>query len=190
MRSALTRVIHLMLLLVVLHQLVGSEFIELPFPGDPPGWAFRAHEYLGLANLAIVGAFWAWTLVRRGETRLVRLLPWFSVAAIRDVIVDLLGQVGRLARGCAPDEGSGALASAIHGLGLLAVTAMAVSGGIYFVADGLPIARTMLHLHKLLANLVWVYLFAHAGLSGLHHLMGSDILSRMFWVGRYRGSRR
>lgn len=182
-RSPLTRVIHLLLLIVVLHQLIGSDFIQFPFPGEPPSWTFSLHEYLGLVNLAIVGAFWAWTMARRGETRVGRLLPWFSIARLRDVVADLAAQLRRLAQGQAPDDSDGALASAIHGLGLLAVTAVAVTGAVFFFAAGTHFARTALGLHKLLSNFVWIYLFAHAGVAVLHHLFGSDIFSRMFWPG-------
>lgn len=180
-RSPLTRVIHLLLLIVVLHQLIGSEFIQFPFPGEPPSWTFSLHEYLGLVNLAIVAAFWAWTMARRGETCLGRLLPWFSIARMRDVIADLASQLRRLAQGQAPDDEDGALASAIHGLGLLAVTAVAATGALFFFTAGTHFAHTMLGLHKLLSNFVWIYLFAHAGVAVLHHLFGSNIFSRMFW---------
>jgi hypothetical protein len=39
-RSPTTQIIHLALLLVVLHQLIGSEFMEIPLPGDT-GMALR-----------------------------------------------------------------------------------------------------------------------------------------------------
>lgn len=185
-RSGSTRVLHLLLLVAVLHQLIGSQFTRMPFPGDPPGWALSLHEYVGLANLAVVAAFWIWSVIRHGETRLGRLLPWFSMSRLGAVLADLGAQLRRLARGRAPDDEDGALASAIHGLGLLVVSAMAVTGCIYFFTQGTHVARTALSLHKLLANLVWVYLFAHAGLALLHHLLGSDILSRMFWPAARR----
>lgn len=185
-RSSLTRIMHLLLLIVVLHQLIGSQFVRMPLPGDPPSWMLSLHEYAGLGNFVIVAAFWIWTLVRRGETRLGRLLPWFSIARLRDVIADLGAQIRRLARGRAPDDEDGALASATHGLGLLAVTAMAMTGSVYFFTEGTQFARSVLHLHRLIANVVWVYLFAHAGLAVLHHLMGSDILARMFRFGARR----
>lgn len=185
-RSSLTRVIHLLLLLAVLHQLIGSQFMRLPFPGDPPGWTLSLHEYVGLTNFAVVAAFWIWVVIRRGETRLGYLLPWFSIAGLRAVIADLSTQLRRLARGRAPTDEDGALASAIHGLGLLAVTAMAITGCIYFFVQGTHVARTALSVHKVLANLVWIYLFVHAGLAVLHHLLGSDILSRMFWLAPRR----
>ncbi|HZS81400.1 MAG TPA: cytochrome b/b6 domain-containing protein [Stellaceae bacterium] len=190
-RSHVTRLVHHILLLLVLHQLIGSEFMRFPFPGEAPSRTFSLHEYLGMANLAIVAAFWVWAIVRRGETRLGRLLPWFSIASLTEVLTDFSAQLRRLAHGRAPDDENGAFASAVHGLGLLAVTAMALSGLVFFIADGTSIARLALRLHKQIANLVWAYLFIHAGLAALHHLLGSDILSRMFWVStRRHGGRR
>ncbi|MEO8713623.1 MAG: cytochrome b/b6 domain-containing protein [Acetobacteraceae bacterium] len=181
-RSLSTRMIHLLLLLSVLHQLIGSEFMQRPFPGEPPAWPYSLHEYIGLSSLGTVGAFWVWTIVRHGETRLARLIPWFSIARLQDVAADLAMQFRRLSRGNLPDDEDGAFASAIHGLGLLAVTAMAMTGSVFFVTHGTSLAHTALSLHKLIANLVWVYLFAHAGVAVLHYLLGSDILSRMFWT--------
>jgi hypothetical protein len=189
-RSQATRIIHLLLLLlVVLHQLIGSQFVSRPLPGDTPEWPYLMHEYVGLAGLGVVLAFWIWTLFRRGETRLGRLFPWLSIGRVRDVLADLNEQVfHRLLKGCAPDDGSGALASAIHGLGLLTVSAMAATGAVFFFAEGTGVARAALGLHRLLANLMWAYLIGHAALAALHQLLGDDVLSRMFWFRRGRFS--
>jgi cytochrome b561 len=187
-RSQTTRVLHLGLLLLILHQLIGNQFMHRPFPGDPPSLIWDLHEYLGMVSLVVVGAFWVWTLVRRRETPIGRLLPWFSVERLRDVWDDTTAQLRRLLRLRAPDDEDGAMASAVHGLGLLVVTAMAGTGTIYFLTSGV-FAHDVLTLHKLMSKLMYAYLFAHAGLAVLHHLLGSDILSRMFWGGR-AGARR
>jgi hypothetical protein len=183
-RSSATRLVHFILLLVIVHQLVGSSFIRLPFPGDPPSWLFAMHEYVGLGALWVVGVFWVWVLVRHGETRLDRLVPWFSPARIRDVLGDLRDQLMQLARFQIPDEGNGALASAVHGLGLLTATGLAVSGAMYFFTHGTPIGHAWLTLHRGVANLMWAYLIGHASLAVLHHMAGSDIFSRMFLAPR------
>ena len=183
-RSCLTRIIHFLLLLVVLPQLIGSQFIERPFPGDSPAWPYVLHEYVGLGGLIVVAAFWLWTLLRRGETQLGKLLPWFSIARITDVIADMTVQARQMMNGKVPDRSEGALASAVHGLGLLTATAMAMSGAIFFIAEGTQVAHTFLELHKLMANLMWAYLFAHAGTAVLHQAFAGDILPRMFWGGR------
>ncbi len=181
-RSNTTRVMHLLLLLVVVNQLASSQFMRRPLPGDPPAFIYAQHQYVGLAGLALMAAFWVWMLVRRGETRLVRLLPWLSPSALRDVAADAGAQYRRLASLRAPDDSDGALASAVHGLGLLVVSAMTLSGGIYYVTIGSPLAHDALSIHKLFANLTYAYIIAHAGLAVLHHLLGSDIFSRMFWT--------
>ncbi len=68
--SILTRVLHLMLLLAVLHQLVGSTFMEGSKPGLPDDPLYEFHQWGGLTSLGLVSLFWLWTLVRRGETAL------------------------------------------------------------------------------------------------------------------------
>jgi cytochrome b561 len=183
-RSQATRVIHLLVLLTVLHQLIGSQFMQRPRPGVQADWLFSLHEYAGLAGLVLVAAFWAWTVVRHGETRIGRLLPWFSRAGVRDVLADLTVQIRRMAQGRVPEDDDGALASAVHGLGLLVLTAMALSGSVYFFAGIAPVASVAVRLHKLMSNLMWAYLVAHAGVAVLHHMFGSDIFSRMFWIRR------
>ena len=50
--------------------------------------------------------------------------------------------------------------------------------------SGTPFAHNALVVHGLFAKLMWAYLAAHAGIAVLHHLLGSDIFSRMFLRGR------
>ncbi len=147
-RSATTRILHLGLLLIVLHQLIGSEFMQRPFPGEAPGTVWLLHEWVGLAGFGVVAAFWVWTLVRRGETALGRLFPWFSASGIAAVFADLVGQLRRALRGQLPDDEGGAMTTAIHGGGLLAVTVMAVTGTVYFFIEGHTGARFVLDVHK------------------------------------------
>lgn len=183
-RSLATRVLHLALLLMVLHQLFGSNYIRMPFPGDAPSTMFMLHEYIGIASVGLIMLFWAWAVVRQGETELGRLLPWFSWRRLRAVGNDLRDQVLAIAGGQAPHDEDGALASAVHGLGLLAVTATIATGMIYYLTPGSPYHHAALIAHKLISNLSWGYLIAHAGLAVIHHLLGSNILSRMFWFRR------
>jgi len=70
------------------------------------------------------------------------------------------------------------LASAMHGLGLLTVLAMAGTGAVMAlggVHDG-----PVLEIHRLLASLMWVYLIAHASAALLHQVQGHHVLQRMF----------
>ncbi len=83
-------------------------------------------------------------------------------------------------------EETSPLASAVHGLGLLLMTTMAVSGGVYAaqVWAGLqspePDGSLAMTVHFALANLVWVYLIAHAGLATIHHFGKSAPLGKMW----------
>jgi cytochrome b561 len=215
-------VLHVSLLLAVVHQLASSAFMHRPLPGDPPGVLYTLHTGIGLASFALVAAFWGWAVIRRGETPLVRLLPWLSPRGVGAVLRDGAAQLRGLREG-RPSDADGAVASAAHGLGLLAVTAMAATGAIYLLApllapdpatpqlamsqlamsqlamsqvpmpqvvmpwlatDWGSVSHLALGVHRAVANLVWFYLFAHAGAATLHHLLGSDILARMFWVRR------
>jgi hypothetical protein len=60
---------------------------------------------------------------------------------------------------------------------------MAATGTVYFFATP-SIAHNALALHRLFANLMWAYILGHAGIAVLHHLLGIDILRRMFWIRR------
>jgi cytochrome b561 len=180
-RSHLTRALHLVLLLAVAHQLLNSEFMSRPEHGAPASVLFVMHEYVGLASFGVVLAFWVWTLIRRGETRVDTLFPWLFPARMREIFTEITGAAGLT--GMELVERAGAiLAGAVHGLGLLVVSGMAVTGTVYYFTTGTPLAEQVLDLHRLIANLMWAYLIGHGGVAVLHHLLGSDLFLRMFWI--------
>ncbi len=183
-RSILTRVLHALILASVLNQLIGSYFLSRPMPGEAPELSFVLHEYVGMGSLALVALFWLWTLIRKRETSIGRLVPWFSRSGITSVMKDVGSQFAHLRQGTMADDPDSALASAVHGLGLLTLTTMALTGTVYFFITGTHSAKLVLSVHKLMSNLMWGYLFAHAGLAVLHQLLGSDMISRMFWHRR------
>jgi cytochrome b561 len=185
-RSNLTRVLHVLLLVSVLHQLISSEFISRPGPGEAPSALYRLHEYIGMLSLGVVMGFWVWALLRNGETRLGELFPWASPGRTRAIFGDIICQARHLSPAELFERVSGILASSVHGLGLLVVSAMAVTGTAYFFAAGTPVGHDALSLHRLMANLMWVYLIGHSAVALLHHLLGSDVLRRMFWIQRGR----
>jgi len=185
-RSNLTRLLHFVLLIAVAHQLLNSEFMRRPEPGDAPSLLYELHEYIGLASFGVVFLFWVWTLARRGETRLSALFPWLFPVRMREIFSEITGAAGVLHDMDLFERVSGILAGAVHGLGLLVVTGMAVTGTVYYFAIGTPLAHQALALHRLLANLMWAYLIGHGAMAVLHHLLGSDVLRRMFWIRRGR----
>ena len=182
-RSQTTRALHLLLLLAVVHQLITSKVIDRPLPGDTPSTLFLLHEYIGMASLGLVCGFWLWTLVRHGETNPARLFPWLFPRRIAAIVNDVADHIHAIVRQDFAFEGSGALASAVHGLGLLIVTAMATTGTVLFFSGG-SVFHYAMSLHRVIANLMWAYIIGHSGIAALHHLLGSDILRRMFWIRR------
>jgi cytochrome b561 len=78
-----------------------------------------------------------------------------------------------------------ASASAMHGLGLMLASFLALSRAAwYFVFAGTPYAKTMMGLHSLAGNLMWVFLIGHPSMAILHQLAGDEVFSRMFWLRR------
>jgi cytochrome b561 len=85
-----------------------------------------------------------------------------------------------------PYEETAPLASAVHGLGLLLMTAMAASGGVYAAQvwagaqSPEPDASLVMTVHFALANLVWAYLIGHAAMATIHHFAHAASLRRMW----------
>lgn len=188
-----TRFLHLGLAFTVTLQLAISLVMQARVhsgvPADGFGHvAFEAHRFVGLAALAVVLLHWSWSLRPHIDGGIGHLFPWFGGERAR-LITDLRA----LLRGRMPTSGPrGGLAGAIHGLGLLAATGMAISGIVLFVtfrASGPipPLGHAAAEFHGALANLVWVYWFGHVGMAVLHHLGGHDTLRRMFGFGRDAG---
>jgi hypothetical protein len=174
------RIETLLVLLAVLHQLIGS--IHQPAAAGRCALGtvhtpriYRHGKPSHYLRLLALGAHSSW-----GDEA---GLPWLSARRIRAIVDDVVDQVHAVRRGDFSGESKGALASAIHGLGLLVVTAIAATGTVYFFATP-SIAHNALALHRLFANLMWAYILGPAGIAVLHHLLGSDILRRIFWIRR------
>jgi cytochrome b561 len=178
-RSIATRVLHAALLLSVLWQLIGSNFVERPRLNQPANGFYEVHEIVGLATLALVAVFWLWSAFRRRETPFAALLPWLSAARLKALGADLGWHWAELRQRRLPGgEAETPLASAVHGLGLLTALAMGATGT-WLYTQAIP-GGLVLEAHKLIANLMWAYVVGHAGLAVLHQLAGHEVLQRMF----------
>lgn len=176
-----TRILHMGVALAVIWQLGVSLVMQGPRGATPGDTLFATHSYVGLASFGLILLFWLNLLVRRIGTEPGALFPWLSTKRRTALWADTRAQAGALGRLRLPHyvEGS-ALASAVHGLGLLLVTLMAGTGALWWWLEPASIARTIEEVHKLFANLAWAYLIAHAGLAVLHHLLGEASLSEMW----------
>ena len=199
-RSMMTRVLHGLLALAVLHQLAVSLVMEPPKHGHDapglPGTFFDLHEGVGLFTLGVVLAFWLWSVVRRGETTVGMMVPWFSRERRQALMTDLAHHWSALRRMRLPDyRPRSPLPAAVHGLGLLVITAMGATGAVIYFAHGQPgiagqLAKVTWEVHESLANLAWAYLIGHAALGVLHAIAGHDIVRPMFRLHLSNGAGR
>lgn len=179
-RSRATRIFHLALALAIMTQLALSIFMQAPGRSRPGDLWFEIHEKTGLGTLAILAGFWIWTMARPREVSFAVLFPWFSPSRMKDLIADLGAHLRSIRRGKLPLSEAKPLANAVHGLGIVVATTMAVTGAAgYF----LPQARALLGVHSTVAPLMWAYLIGHAGVAVIHQFSGDRLLQRMFSMG-------
>lgn len=186
-----TRVLHGGLALAILTQLLTSLAMEGPDDVQSGDLLFQIHRYSGLTAALLALALWLVILTRRRGTDLGALLPWFSGTRLSALWFDLRVHMAALIRLRLPaHDPDAALPAAVHGLGLLLISAMALSGTIYFlqvmlgVHSAEPDGMLAMTVHVMLANLVWAYLIGHAGLGMLHHLLRSASLTQMWSLRR------
>lgn len=190
MRHSLpTRLLHLLLATAILAQLATSQLMRTPRPGRVrtplESAGFAVHEWVGLAAMAILLAFWLWLTLRRLGTAPGQLFPWFSRTRLLELRQDALRYLQAARRLSLPEPEQGeAVAAVLHGLGLLIALAMATTGTLGWLSwdqaagmDGF--ARAVFEVHGTLANLMWAYVIAHVGAAILHELLGHRLLRRM-----------
>lgn len=145
---------------------------------------FLSHQLIGLAIAALVLLHWLW-LLARGRDQLAHLLP-ISRGARRPVASDITALAdGRLPSG-GPRPG---LAAAIHGLGLLALTAVAVFGTALYILIRMhhlrsDLGETLEDVHDFFAWVLIVYWCGHVLLAVAHEARGDHVIARMFRLRR------
>ena len=181
-----TRLVHAGVALAVVTQLLTSRVMKPAEDGHAGNLWFEFHEYVGLAAFALILLFWIVLTARRRGTPAALLFPWFSGARLSALWSDIKRHAHALRHlRLPPHDDPSPLASAVHGLGILLITAMAGSGTLYYlIGDGNPDAGgwvgVAMSVHKALANLVWVYLIGHVSLAVLQHLF-TDFNLRQMW---------
>ena len=186
-----TRLLHAGLALAIVSQLLTSLAMQGPDDVQAGDILFQVHRYSGLAATVLAFGLWLTILLRSRGTEFGALIPWFSGRRLSALWQDVKVHGRAALKLRLPEhDPQAALPSAIHGLGLLLISAMATSGAVYFVQVALglhsaePDGMLAMTVHLALGNLVWAYLIAHAGLAVLHHLLRSMSLSTMWSFGR------
>ncbi|MFZ5963043.1 cytochrome b/b6 domain-containing protein [Thalassococcus sp. BH17M4-6] len=181
-----TRLVHAGLAVAVVIQLVVSLVMKPAEDGHAGNLWYEIHEYGGLAAFALIVLFWLVLTARKRGTPAGLLFPWFSGARRAALWSDIKRHAATLRQlRLPPHDDASPLASAVHGLGILLITAMAGTGTVFYFfgggdahTGGLP--GVMLQIHEALANLAWAYLIGHASLAVLQHLF-TDFNLREMW---------
>lgn len=168
----ITRILHVALALSISLDLLSSLGMEDATRSRLGAVLYETHEVLGLGVLGILIAHWLWQLTGHVRDGLGALFPWFSTTRLKQLKQATMAVL----RGDLWTERSRPLASAIHGLGLLVATGLAVSGAILFV-NSVELAE---EIHEVLGTLMWVYLVGHVGLAVLHEWRDHMTIRRMF----------
>lgn len=184
--SLSTRIVHAGLAVTIVANLALSLVMQGPHRGHAGDWLYGIHQYVGLTALVFAFGFFSVLVVRNHGTDRCALFPWLSSGRLSALWADLKAHAAAAAKLRLPTyDDHSPLASAVHGLGLLLMAAMATTGAVYFLAACLDVQASAvagwdLDIHRLLANLVWAYLIGHAGLAVIHHYSQSLSLTEMW----------
>ena len=186
----IVRWLHAGMALAVVIQMLSSQVMQVPQPGrvplEPQHAFFLIHEWSGLTLVTLLVLHWLWGLTGHVAGGWGHLFPWFSRARLRALLAALKALPNWLRDSSALDEEViYPLAGAVHGLGLLTVTAMALSGATMVLAmppDGSmgTLLRAVRWIHGSVANFMWAYVIGHVAMALLHQVRGEHLLTKMF----------
>lgn len=178
--SPVLRRLHLTVAVLVTAQLASGLVMS---PRRTPS-LFLAHQMVGLAIAALVLLHWAW-LVNSARDQLKNLFD-YSGRSMRKAA----GEMRYLLRGRSAAAGpQPGLASLVHGLGLLALTAVAGFGtGIYVLIRTHHVrssaGEVLVDLHVFFAWVLIAYWCGHVLMAVMHEAQGDHVIARMFHIGR------
>ena len=177
-----TRVVHAALAITVLAELSTGLIVS---QATRPRWLV-IHSILGIATTFVIIVDWMWTWARRD---LPILFPW-NRAGMRVVGREAV----QVFQGKLPGSGDGTgLSSFMHGIGLLAVSGMAITGllmymkipggyGLYLHSSAYAFFTMLATTHLYLSYVVWAYLIGHVFFAALQQVLGHNVL-RHFYLG-------
>lgn len=174
------RLIHLLLAISVTAQLIIGATMRGPWPGRPESLGFEVHVVLGFSILALILLHWAWSIAHP-EEGIGHLLPW-TRAGLRSIVEEVRRSYHE--RQLPPGGPGGGVAGLVHGLGLLAITGLAMTGGLFYLLHvggaGRGEVKPVLLMHGTLAVIAWIYWGGHLIITVLHSLLRHPTFAQMF----------
>ena len=175
--SRAIRLLHYFLLVSAVYQLLSSEWMIVPEPGKLAGVGvalFYLHAWL-FGWIALTAAC-VYALKAYYEPETWRMLmPWFSTSRLATLFASARREVPDMLRGrLAPLEVKSPLASAVHGLGIILLIGLGMTG-LYLMlgvrSDGSMSADVLVSFkfHEIMGILAWAFLAGHV-LMTLYHL--------------------
>jgi len=185
----ITRLMHWAFALLIPLQLLSEEMMKRPKPGrirdESQIFFFEMHEWVGMLLLVFIVARCAWVFM--GATGgWSRLFPYMTTQGRQGLADEVMYEIPGWFKGKMPAPGQeDYIAGAVHGLGLLLVLAMGITGcvmlyGMEESGQMLGLIHNAKEIHELLGTLLWIYIFAHVAVTLLHVLLGHPMFSRIF----------
>jgi len=115
-----------------------------------------------------------------------RLFPYCTSRGRQGLADEITNEIPGWFKGKMPAPGQeDYIAGAVHGLGLLLVCAMGITGAVMLY--GMEESGKMLgmihdakELHEILGELLWLYIYAHIAMTALHLCLGHPMMARIF----------
>lgn len=164
--APLFRVMHIAVAVLILFQIINSNFTERESLGQHTLDAFITWVHISSGILLIVlGVFlFSWMLVKRGF--------FYYFSWVKFDFKDILQDVFLLKHGKLPEAHHGGLAATVQGAGVLALLIVAMSGGLWFLLESinapLSLTKMIIHWHKFMTAFVEIYFFSHGAMGVLH----------------------
>lgn len=172
--SPFFRILHIIVALMILAQIINSNFIESEALDEQGLTAIVTwiHVISGLSLIILGCLMLVWMLTQRGARY---YFSWLSFD-FRGIMQD----IATLRRFTLPEAHSGGIAATIQGLGVLSLLAVSLSGGMWFLLNAVqnPLADTLMHWHKNLTTLIEIYFFSHGAMGLLHLFMNTRFMPR------------
>ncbi|MDD2878103.1 MAG: cytochrome b/b6 domain-containing protein [Acidiphilium sp.] len=171
------RIVHGLLIILVTFQLFSERYMKKIWKAHGHDefrhLLFHAHMWSGMATALLLVVLWS--LIARNRQLRGHLFP-FDGPYVQNISPDIAG----LAKGKFPPNGMrGGLPGLVHGLGLLVISGMAITGFLMFflipsfgVAAPAHIYQWPKKIHDYVGEFVWLFWWGHLGMAVLHRISG------------------